>query len=176
MNKRLISSLVSIGLSAAAISVASAQNVAPPAAGEQARHGARHEHAKRAFSLPSERVEARLAYIKTALKVTDGQQPQWDAFANTLRKQAADRDTRIKAMRAKFADGKPRERPNAIARMERQQQRHAAALTRLNERLAVQRPLYAALTVEQKQVADQVLAPRGERRKGFGHHRGRARA
>lgn len=175
MNKRLISTLVSIGLSAAAVSVATAQTVATPAT-EQARHGARHEHAKRAFSLPSERVEARLAYIKTALKVTDGQQPQWDAFANTLRKQAADRDVRIKEMRARFAAGKPQERPNAIARMERQQQRHAAALTRLNELLAVQRPLYAALTVEQKQVADQVLAPRGERRKGFGHHGGRARA
>jgi hypothetical protein len=176
MNKRLISTLVSIGLSAAAVSVATAQTVAPTAAGAQAQHGARHEHAKRAFSLPSERVEARLAYVKTALKVTEAQQPQWDAFANTLRKQAADRDARIKAMRAKFAEGKSRERRNAIARMEREQQRHAAALTRLNELLAVERPLYASLNAEQKQVADEVLAPRGGHRGGFGHHGGRARA
>jgi len=110
------------------------------------------------------------------LKVTDAQQSQWDAFAATLRKQAADRDERIKTMRAKFAERKPHERPNAIARLERQQQRQAAALTRLNEQLAVQRPLYAVLTTDQKLVADEVLAPRGDRRKGFGHHGGRARA
>src|SRR4051794_24648459 len=39
---------------------------------------------------PSERVEARLAYAKTALKITDAQQPQWESFANVLRKHASD--------------------------------------------------------------------------------------
>jgi len=33
-----------------------------------------------------ERVEARLAYLKTALKITDAQQSQWDAFASVMRK------------------------------------------------------------------------------------------
>jgi hypothetical protein len=79
-------------------------------------------------------------------------------------------------MRAQFAERKPHERPNAIARMERQQQRHADALTRLNELLAVERPLYAALTPEQKQIADEVLAPRGGHHGGFGHHGPHARA
>jgi hypothetical protein len=177
MNKRLVSTLISIGLSAGAASLATAQTVTPPAAGSgHAQQSGRHDHAKRAFSLPGERVEAKLAYLKTALKVTDAQQPQWDAFAATLRKQAADRDERIKTMRARFAERKPHERPNAIARMEHQQQRHAAALTRLNELLAVERPLYASLTVEQKQVADEVLAPQGDRHGGFGRHGPHARA
>jgi hypothetical protein len=95
MNKRLVSTLISIGLSAGAVSAAMAQTPAPAAGDAQPRQGYAHDHAKRAFSLPGERVEARLAYLKTALKVTDAQQPQWDAFAATLRKQAAARDERI---------------------------------------------------------------------------------
>jgi len=151
--------------------MAAAPTTTPPATpGAQTQHGARHHHEKRAFSLPSERVDARLGYMKTALKITDAQQPQWSAFADVLRKQAAERDQQIQAWRARMAQGTPKhERRTAIARAERQQQRHAAALTRLNERLAVERPLYAALTADQKAIADEVLAPRG-RHGGFRHH------
>jgi hypothetical protein len=96
---------------------------------------------KRAFSLPSERVEARLAYIKTALKITDAQQPQWNVFADTLRKQAAEGDKRMQAWRAQAGQRTERQRPTAIARIEREQQRHAAAVVRLNELFAVEKPL-----------------------------------
>jgi hypothetical protein len=44
--------------------------------------------------------------------------------------------------------------------LEREHQRHAESATRISERLAVQRPLYAALSTEQKAIADEVLAPR----------------
>jgi hypothetical protein len=30
------------------------------------------------------RIEARLAYLRTALKITDAQQPQWNANADVL--------------------------------------------------------------------------------------------
>ncbi len=161
MNKLLVSALVSIGLTAAAAPLVMAQTANPPAtAGSRMQEGARHQHHQRAFSMPSERVEARLAYIKTALKITDAQQPQWNAFAETLRKQAGARDKQVEAWRGQMAQRTERQQPNAIARLERQQQLHAAAVTRLNERLAVQKPLYAALTDQQKQVADQVLTPR----------------
>ena len=105
-------------------------------------------------------MEARLAYIRTALKITDAQQAQWNAFAETLRNQARAADQRMQEFRAKHEQGATRERPNAIARLEREQQRHAESATRINERLAVQRPLYAALSTEQKAIADEVLAPR----------------
>src|SRR5258705_197158 len=101
MNKLIASTLVSIGLTAASASLAVAQPVTPPATDHaQARHGMQRFEGKRAFSLPSERVEARLAYIKTALKITDAQQPQWNTFADALRKQAAEGDKRIQAWRA----------------------------------------------------------------------------
>jgi hypothetical protein len=104
-------------------------------------------------------VEARLAYIRTALKITDAQQAQWNAFAETLRNQARAADRRMQEFRAQREQGATRERPNAIARLEREQQRHAESATRISERLAVQRPLYAALSTEQKAIADEVLAP-----------------
>ena len=159
MNKPLAGALLAIGLSSGVM--AYAQVAATPAQPSASQGMARHE-GRGAFSLPSERVEARLAYIRTALKITDAQQAQWNAFAETLRNQAKVADQRMQELRAQ------REQPTAIARLEREQQRHIDAAKRISERLAVQQPLYAALSTEQKAIADKVLAPRG-RHGGFGH-------
>lgn len=177
MNKLIVSALITVGLAVAAIVPAGAQPANPPASdGGQASHGARmhqvmrdHDE-KRPFSRPTERVEARLAYITTALKITDAQQPQWNAFANWLRKQAAEREKWMGEWHARMAQGsmqREHRRPTAIERMEREQQIHAAAITRLNELLEVERPLYEALTSEQKQVADELLVSH-RHRGGFG--------
>src|SRR4051794_870953 len=56
--------------------------------------GAQRQAPGRRFTMPSERVEARLAYARTALKITDSQQSQWDNFANVLRKHARAMDQR----------------------------------------------------------------------------------
>src|SRR5688500_1070021 len=55
---------------------------------------------RRAFRSASERIEARLAYIRTALKITDAQNAQWESFANVLRKHAKGRDQRMERFRA----------------------------------------------------------------------------
>jgi protein CpxP len=186
MNKVLGVTLISAAL-AASSGAALAQGQAP---GTSPRAG-QHAHEQRAFSRPTERVEARLAYIRTALKITPAQQAQWDAFASSTRQQAAQRETRMQEMRAKMADMRKQnpgmqgqrgmhERPrlSAIERMEREQKRHADAIARLNGRMAVVKPLYASLSPEQQKVADVVLVPqRGERRGHRGGHgamRGRA--
>jgi hypothetical protein len=130
---------------------------------------------RRAFRNPSERVEARLAYIRTALKITDAQQPQWEGFANVLRKHARDMDQRMSERRAHFQKGAQRpDRQNvtAIERLERTQQRMAQRSARLNEVIAAAKPLYASLSPEQKQVADAMIARQGGR---GGHHRGHHR-
>lgn len=176
MNKLILSTLVSAGLAAAAaVPLAFAQTAAPNADKPQAhRFAERHEHGQRAFRLPSERVEARLAYLKTALKITDAQQPQWEAFANTLRKQAREMDQRIQERRSQTARGPEGTKPTAIDRLQRRQERLATASARLNETLTAAKPLYAALTPEQQKVADELLAPRHH---GGFHHKGmRARA
>jgi hypothetical protein len=157
--------------------------VAQAAQQQRAQEGsaAQRQAPARRFTAPSERVEARLAYAKTALKITDAQQPQWENFANVLRKQARAMDQRFQERRAQFETARnargegaqAAHRPDArnvtaIDRLERTQQRMAARSARLNEVIVAAKPLYAALSPEQKQIADGMLAHQG--RGGHGHH------
>ena len=173
MNKLILTALVSAGLAAAAPQ-AMAQT-AGAEGGPQARQFAQRQHdGQRAFRSPTDRVEARLAYLKTALKITDAQQPQWNAFADTLRKQAREASQLMQARKAQMAERQKGARPTAIQRMERRQAMFAAASTRLSETLAATKPLYAALSPDQQKVADELFAPR--RRGGSGHRGGHRHA
>ncbi|MBX3662787.1 MAG: Spy/CpxP family protein refolding chaperone [Burkholderiales bacterium] len=180
MNKLLMTTLVAAGFAAAApLAIAQAS---PPASGQgqHAQHGQRGhhaEHGKKAFRMPGERVEARLAYMKTALKITDAQSPQWDAYAGVMRKQAKEADARIQAHREQRAANSERRRLTAIERLELRQQFMAQASERIGERLAAQKPLYAALSPEQQQIADRLFAGRGGKHGGRGgRHGGHGRA
>ena len=170
MRKTIIGTLVTLSL-AAAVPLAVAQSATPSAAPLAA-------HAQHAFRMPSERSEARLAYVKTALKITDAQASQWDAYANVVRKQAQFADQRMQEHRARIeqakAAGGERKRPTAIERLERRQQFLTTAAARSGELLAVQKPLYAALSPEQQRVADELFAPRGHRGSHRGMRHGRA--
>lgn len=140
----------------------------------QARHEhPQHRHGERTLLLPSERVEARLAYLKTALKITDAQQPQWEAFADTLRKHAREREARIAARRTQAGPAKHHARASAIERLERRQARLAAASARLDEVLTAAKPLYAALSPEQQKIADELM-DRQRRGMRHAHRRGHA--
>jgi hypothetical protein len=184
MGKTILSTLVSAALVTLAAAPALAQTGGPGSEGRvlsgvegpQARHFAQRQHeGQRAFRLPSERVEARIAYLKTALKITEAQQAQWEAFAGTLRKHARDADQRVQAMRAEGAARREKgAQPTAIERMERGQARLAAASARLTETLAAAKPLYAALSPEQQKIADEVLTPRRDGRARHGGGRPRA--
>ena len=178
MKNTLLSTLVSAALVTVAAAPALAQSPGPggqgpvlsTVEGPQARHFTQRQHqGQRASRLPSERTEARLAYLKTALKITDAQQPQWDAFADMLRKQAREADQRVQALRTEAAGREKGAQPTAIERMERGQARLAAASARLNETLSAAKPLYAALSAEQQKIADELLTPR---RHGMSRHRG----
>jgi LTXXQ motif family protein len=173
MNKLFIGTLVSVGF-AAATPLLLAQGTGGTTNAPQAPHMQQHrhmEHMQRPFSRPTERIEARLAYLKTALKITDAQQPQWDAFANVLRKQAGNREQRMQAWHAKM--GEQKQRVTAIDRLERRQAMLTAASQNLQEVIAAAKPLYAVLTPEQQQVADQLFARRGHRGGGESKQHGR---
>ncbi len=168
MNKLLAGALVSIGLTAATTSLTMAQNATPSATpGTQTQQGVQgrghHE-----FKMPSERTEARLDFLWKKLGITSAQEPQWNAFASTLRKQAAQRDARVQEWRAQAQSGQ-RPHLSAVAKLERHQQFLTAAAANANEVLAVQKPLYAVLSDEQKQIADKYMVPGGGRHM---HHRG----
>lgn len=158
MNRLISTTLVSVLLAATAASMAIAQTAPDANAPSASRHA--HSFMERPFSRPTERVEARLAYVKTALKITDAQQSQWDAYANVVRKNAQDREQRFKSMGSGEPGHARHERPNAIDRLERAQSFLAEAVTRVNQLLAVEKPLYATLSPEQQKVADVVLNPR----------------
>ena len=168
MNKLIGTTLVSICLAAASALPAYAaapQDTRPAPAFNPAKR-----FAERPFSRPTERVEARLAYIKTALKITPAQEAQWDAYAAVARKDAKDLEHFVTSKR--FAEARARrERASAVERLERAQTFHAEMVTRINELLAVEKPLYAALTPQQRKVADVVLNRRPHRFGGW-HGRG----
>lgn len=171
MNKLLGTTLVSVFLAATSASVAFAHPA--PDIHAPSRYGHAHRLWERPFSRPTERVEARLAYQKTALKITDAQQAQWDAYANFERKRAREIEQRFKSRRWDRQWHERHHRPNAIERLERTQSFLAEGVTRINELLAVEKPLYAVLSPEQRGVADVVLNPRlraMEHR--FGHRHG----
>ena len=135
---------------------------------------------RRAFRSAAERTEARMAYVKTALKITDAQGSQWESFANVMRKHARDRDQRMESFRAKRAQGtQGAQRPDrrnvsAIDRMEFMQKRMTERSARLSEVIAAAKPLYATLSPEQKQVADGMFSRQGRsgHRGGQRGHRG----
>lgn len=164
MSKLVTTTLVSLALAAAA-PLAAAQATAPDAS--QPRQAQRPDHGKRDARLPSERVEARLAEAKAKLKITSAQEAQWNAFADVTRKHAKAADETIKTMR----DGqRSQQKLTAVERLERRQKFAATQSQRLTEVLAAAKPLYAALSAEQKAIADDLLTPR--RGHGGRGHRG----
>jgi hypothetical protein len=184
MNKTLLLTALSAAF-AVAVPFASAQTDITADQGEapmvlaqavtQAQAGpGQRQH--REFQLPSQRVEARLAAAKAQLKITDAQNTLWENFAGVMRSQAQAMDQRFQERRAKWEAAKaqgadPRaQRPqvSAIERLEHRQVRLQQASARLNDTLAVAKPLYASFSPEQKQIADTLLAKGGQ---GHGHHR-----
>jgi hypothetical protein len=147
------------GLGIAGTAAIAQQQAAAPA---QDGKGSHHEHYG---MLPSQRAEARLAYIKTALQITPAQTAQWNAFADVMRKQAKARDAKVEEMRAKFEqhkDGKDDgARPDLIQHMEMREKMLTAATANMSEYIAALKPLYASLSDSQKEIVPQVLGHHG---------------
>lgn len=160
MNKLALSAvIVAAGIAAAPFAIA--QTAVPPGNAPAATQN------QRAHPLPSERIEARLAYAKTALKITPAQESQWNALASVLRRHATAMDQQITQRRAENRD----QPVSAIERLTRRQTMMAESAARMNEVLEAAKPLYAALNDDQKKEADALLNRAGGPR---GHHRPRS--
>jgi hypothetical protein len=97
-------------------------------------------------------VEGRVAFLKTELKITEGQLPLWNGVADAMRANA-------KSMRAMMSGGmmagsQTATLPDKLALQEKMIAAHLDALRRFKEAVD---PLYAALSPEQKKTADQLL-------------------
>jgi hypothetical protein len=156
MNKLLNTGLASVLALAAAGAIAQAPGNPPAQPRGQGPMMDRTHRADTRAMKPADRAEARLAYLRTALKITPAQEPQWNAYANFVRKATADAQQRFDQLRTERANA---QRPNAIERLQRQQSMAQEQSRRLGELIAVQKPLYDSLSPDQKKVADEVLGP-----------------
>ncbi len=113
------------------------------------RQGGMSPGAMRAF----DRIEGQLAYFRIELRLTEAQTPQWNAFADAVRTQS--RTLRQAYMQAMQSAGQPTPAP---AQLER---RAALLQAQLDATQAIAPPasaLYAALSDEQKRLADELMA------------------
>ena len=102
--------------------------------------------------MPLKHVEGRLAFLKTELKITAAQEPQWTIFAEFVRATAK----RAEATKPATMPGgmKMSTAPERLAHYE---QTLAARLETVRALKAAVDPLYASLSGEQKKLADELL-------------------
>ncbi len=100
---------------------------------------------------PAAAVELRVAALKTAIKLTDGQSPAWESFVRTVSRQASERAA---ATDVPSDDGA---RSAAVSRLEDRANRLNREAAQAAEMLVAIKTLYASLSDEQKQAADDVL-------------------
>ncbi|HXP76132.1 MAG TPA: Spy/CpxP family protein refolding chaperone [Stellaceae bacterium] len=99
-------------------------------------------------------VEGRLAFLKTELKITDAQMPLWSSFADALRSTAA----AMNGMHQQMMQGSM---PDTLpARLDLRERMLSAHLEALKSMRAALDPLYAALSDEQKKLADELMVGR----------------
>jgi hypothetical protein len=99
----------------------------------------------------ADHIEGRLAFLKTELKITDAQLPQWNAFADALRANATQASGMMKQMQAMMQGGAPPNLPARLDVVEKHLQAHLEMVQRLKTSLS---PLYASFSDEQKRSAD----------------------
>jgi LTXXQ motif family protein len=100
-------------------------------------------------------VEGRIAFLKTELKITEAQSAQWSQFAEALRANAR----RMTEMHGKMSGmmsqgGAAMSAPERLDRMETMM---TAMLESVRTTKAALTPLYAALTDEQKKLANDLI-------------------
>ncbi|RUV74873.1 MAG: hypothetical protein EOR30_29560 [Mesorhizobium sp.] len=106
-----------------------------------------------------EHVEGRIAFLATELKLTEAQQPLWEAVAEALRANARAAKAMMAGMPAAMmmsmnsADGTP------VERIELHEKMLSARLEGLRRLKAALEPFYASLNDTQKALADKLLMP-----------------
>lgn len=95
-------------------------------------------------------VEGRIAFLKAELKITDAQQPLWNAVAEAIRSNAND----MAGMAHGMAMGGSVTLPEKLAAHEKMMTAHLDSLRRLRTSFD---PLYAALSPDQKKTADGLM-------------------
>ena len=131
----------------------------PAPANSSAAQSEAHHHAMQRM-LPGQLVDGRIAFLKAELKITPAQETQWQQVAGAMHENANSLDQAIKTAR------QDRGSMDAVQRLALREQFAKVRAENDARLLAAFKPLYASLSAEQQQVANQLVAPNHER-----HHR-----
>ena len=138
-------------VAAVGLTPALAQTAPAPANPAAAPNEARHRGAER--MLPGQLVDGRIAFLKAELKITPAQETQWQQVATAMRENANALDRAITTARQN------RGPMDAVQRIELREQFAKVRADNDARLLTAFRPLYASLSPEQQQIADQLVAP-----------------
>jgi len=101
-----------------------------------------------------EHVEGRLAYLKTELKITDAQMPQWNAFADAFRASGQKMVQQCAMMKEHSGAMMSADLLERLNMMEQHVTMHLDSLRAIKAAL---QPLYAVLSDEQKKTANEIM-------------------
>ncbi|MGE0372947.1 MAG: Spy/CpxP family protein refolding chaperone [Gammaproteobacteria bacterium] len=101
---------------------------------------------------PLRHIEGQLAFYKAELHITDAQLPQWNAFADVVRTNAK------RLQQTTMPPSQGTGMPALPDQLERRVSRLSAMLEAARAVSEAAKPLYAALTPEQKKTADELMA------------------
>jgi phage shock protein A len=98
-------------------------------------------------------LEGRIAFLRTELGITDAQQTQWAAFADSMRRNAS---SMMNGATSMMAGAESRSAPDRLERRIVDMSAHVDAARAM---LPPLQALYAALAEAQRKVADEILIP-----------------
>jgi hypothetical protein len=101
-----------------------------------------------------DRVEGRLAFLKTELKITEAQSSAWNKVASAIRDSAKSRNERMKAIWSDEDKAK-----SLLERLELHEQFMTVRLDEIKQLKAAWNDLYGQLSDDQKKEADGVVIP-----------------
>jgi periplasmic protein CpxP/Spy len=137
--------------SAAVIGLTPALAQTTPAPGNSAtmQNQARHHAGSR--MLPGQLVDGRIAFFKAELKITPEQETQWQSVATAMRQNAGALDQVISSARQQQGTMDAVQRLGVREQFDKIRTENDARL------LSAFKPLYASLSPEQQQIANQLL-------------------
>ena len=155
----LLAAALFTGIAAVGLTPALAQTAPGLANSTAAPSEARHHEMGRV--MPGQFVDGRIAFLKAELKITPAQETQWQQVEAAMRENAKNLDQRISAARQN------RSGMDAVQRLELREQFAKMRADNDARLLTAFKPLYASLSPEQQQMANQLIGA---------HHHWRHRA
>jgi periplasmic protein CpxP/Spy len=140
------------GVAAVGLTPVLAQTAPGPANSTAAPSEPRHHAMGR--MMPGQFVDGRMAFLKAELKITPAQETQWQRVEAAMRENAKALDQTITAARQN------RTNTDAVQRLELHEQFAKVRVDNDARLLAAFKPLYANLSAEQQQMANQLVGAR----------------